>query len=512
MSDRRWWSIPRVFTFPLWHNSSSNAVANDKFNTVPSSETTAQRCSSSDEEDIEEFLEKQRNVRLSCNEVSLSSSTKSNRKYSDSKERAEQKRLTRSLSKRRSRSSSSKSSDSTKYSSFSKNSDTDNEKVIRETIYEVTSSSPPISFSFFNDANICSTDDTDRVYYNVNNSLPSSTIEEKNDEPNSDVEKDILAKTTTDDQQDDREIVATNNSATAEELLTTENNVQSSTNCRERRITKLTILLSSPREDSEEKELSETDTPQPCNEKPSVEKKEYDSEDKIPLYSVIEKNQSSRRNSLQKASQNIFDELNYTELNEFHSTASGIDKEVTNMEYCNHRAIIKTRLRKISLRRKRKTQPSLRKVNIRINNAWNSIRGWWHEEKIKLKQLRPKSFIAEEHRESPNSSEKSFYESVKHLNLNEVQNSSGDCLVDEDGYCSLELSRETTESISQYDIPNIRRRSCISEIGTMRRNPPQPPPSRNSGINAIRKNIYYLPQVSTDQLISSRFKVALVKV
>lgn len=508
MSDRRWWSIPRVFTFPLWHNSSSPAVANDKFNTIPSSETTAQRCNS-DEEDIEEFLEKQRNVRLGCTEVSLSSSIKSNRKYSDSKERAEQTRLTRSLSKRRSRSSSSKSSGSTNYSSFSKNSDTDNEKVIRETIYEVTSSSPPISFSFFNDANVSSTDDTDRVYYNVNNSFPSSTVEEKNDGPHSDVEKDILAKTTTDDQQNDHEIVAINNSATAEELFTTKNNVQTSTNSRERRITKLTILLSSPREDCEEKELSETDTPQPCNEKPSVEKKEYDSEDEIPLYSVIEKNQSSRRNSLQEASQNIFDELYYTELNEFHSTASGIDKEVTNMEYCNHRAIVKTRLRKISLRRKRKTQPSLRKVNIRINNAWNSIRGWWHEEKIKLKQLRPKSFIAEEHRESPISSEKSFYESVKHLNLNEEKNS-GDCLVDEDGYCSLELSRETTESFSQYDIPNIRRRSCVSEIDTMRRYLPHPPASRNSGINAIRKNIYYLPQVSTGQFISS--EIVLIKV
>jgi len=130
-----------MFSLPLWHSSSSAGSANtlghietnrNAAEGAPAREKVAEGASSEDE-DLEEFLEKQRSVRLGQVEVPMPSPAKSNRKYSSSDEK-----FTRSKSLRRSSRSSSKSSGSTKYSSFSRTSDTENDKAIKETIYEVS--------------------------------------------------------------------------------------------------------------------------------------------------------------------------------------------------------------------------------------------------------------------------------------------------------------------------------------------------------------------------------------
>lgn len=140
MSERRWWTLPKMFGLPLWQSGNSSSshpdsshqkVADEGAKAAPCREKAAEAVSS-DDEDLEEFLEKQRSVRLGHVEVAMPSPAKSNRKYSSSDEK-----FVRSKSRRRSRSSS-KSSGSTKYSSFSKASDNENDKAIKETIYEVS--------------------------------------------------------------------------------------------------------------------------------------------------------------------------------------------------------------------------------------------------------------------------------------------------------------------------------------------------------------------------------------
>lgn len=125
-----------MFSLPLWqsgHPDSSQQKELDEGAKPTSSRSKAAEAVSSDDEDLEEFLEKQRSVRLGHVEVTMPSPAKSNRKYSSSDEK-----FVRSKSRRRSSRSSSKSSGSTKYSSFSKASDNENDKAIKETIYEVS--------------------------------------------------------------------------------------------------------------------------------------------------------------------------------------------------------------------------------------------------------------------------------------------------------------------------------------------------------------------------------------
>lgn len=233
------------------------------------------------------------------------------------------------------------------------------------------------------------------------------------------------------------------------------------------------------------------------------------------LYSVIEK--CSHPNPCDSFVDNLDVEVDYAELGEFQQTMPSPDQaEVPNMEYCNHRARVKTRLRKISLRRKRKPQPSLKKMNVRLNRAWRSLRGWWHEEKSKLSHFAAKSASREE--ETVDSvasgsragscsapSDKSFYEALKKdegeslPREDDDDEQAADGGVDEDGYCSLEPRRRRFSSVDgarMADELTLRRKSCISELSAMRTYPPHPPP-RTAGVNAFRKSKYYPPQVST---------------
>lgn len=310
---------------------------------------------------------------------------------------------------------------------------------------------------------------------------------------------------------------------------------------KERHVTKLTILLSSVRPVSSEAEeisvepkspLPENDERLPTDETFSIasEPKPLQLEDEetspkadaensdLPneaqdlnaLYSVIEK--CSQLNP----STSFVDNVDYAELGEFQQTLPSPDQpEVPNMEYCNHRTRVKTRLRKISLRRKRKPQPSLKKMNVRLNRAWRSLRGWWHDEKSKLSHLRSKSVSKEEETMDSASgsrggscSDKSFYEALKKRESfpKEEDEEELEGGVDEDGYCSLEPRRRRYSSVECAKVADdltMRRKSCISELSAACRHPPHPPPPRTSGVNAFRKSKYYPPQVSIFRSTSS---------
>ncbi|XKL67628.1 hypothetical protein PGB90_003119 [Kerria lacca] len=559
MSDRRWWIIPKVFAFPLWSNNTIDDVKKSE-NRV-SNEKTTDLCNS-DDEDLEEFLEKQRNARLGYTDVQVPSSEKSNRKYSTDDDRADEKKLTRSKSKKQNSRSSSKSSCSTKYSSFSKSSDVEIEKTIKETIYELTGAGPQICFSFFNDAgNLVFSENKECLYDNVEN---TETVEGKYfEKANTEISltNSLENARTTNEAEDiiDNVNEVEDVNADNEQLKT---DFGDSSNSKERHVTKLTILLTpvictkmneetiveknAPTnsvaykeemkenieeellevneekqkseieeelfEENEEKQKSEIEEElfEENEEKQNSEIDEDESEenfeentnddfeteiDENPLYSVIDKQSNRRSSTAENEKLETAESVDYVELSEFQQFPSG-EAVTQNMEYCNHRVKVKTRLRKISLRRKRASQTSLKKMNLRFNKAWRSIRGWWQEEKTKLVQLRPKNFIKNDRPNSvsPDSSDRSFYESVKHLNkMQENDYSSGQ--LDEDGYCNLEprytnslKSKENTEERRK------RRKSCISELNSF--HPPYPPPPRTSGVNAFRRSRYYPPQVS----------------
>lgn len=321
---------------------------------------------------------------------------------------------------------------------------------------------------------------------------------------------------------------------------------QSDACSKERHVTKLTILLSSVRSASTEAEEISSPVARPKSSSPENDKRLPSPMDEDETFSVpsehdtkplqsedanetsaraasensdLPKDQAEEINALysviEKCSQlnpsnSFVDNVDYAELGEFQQTLPSPDQpEVPNMEYCNHRARVKTRLRKISLRRKRKPQPSLKKMNVRLNRAWRSLRGWWHEEKSKLSQLRPKSVSREEETMDSASgsrggscSDKSFYEALKKRESfpKEEDEEEVEGGVDEDGYCSLEPRRRRYSSVDGAKVADdrtLRRKSCISELSAVSRHPPHPPPPRTSGVNAFRKSKYYPPQVST---------------
>ncbi len=506
MSDRRWWSLSKVFAFPLWNHAHEENSSPMTVSPKAEHEPVA-----SDDEDIEEFLEKQRNVRLGYVEPAVAGCATSNRKYSSEEDR----RFVRSRSRRRNSRSSSKSSGSTKYSSFStgKASDAENEKSIKETIYEVTGAAQHISFSFFNDGEPSGVvGSSERVYGNIDESV----VEDENIVNSEKEPRSLTDNKITNPEQGQ-------SSDTKTDLLPPED-----TTNKERHVTKLTILLTPVKDletdDTTEPEDCKTDSPDKAVPVTSEENRETsdmieskgcitdnqegtasttdgdnvcdDNEtviDDNPLYSVIERKRSSSVVESENA--------DYAELSEFHASTSP-ETEVPGMDYCTHRARVKTRLRKISLRRKRKPQPSLKKMNLRFNKAWKSLRGWWQEEKTRLGQLRPKNFVKAGPEDSLSScSEKSFYASIKHLNqVEEHQSANGRS--EEDGYCSLEPHYSGSLKMREKKSETGRRKSCIAELSNVRRYPPHPPPPRTAGVNAFRKSRYYPPQVS--------FKIVLV--
>ncbi|XP_065216530.1 uncharacterized protein Nost isoform X2 [Planococcus citri] len=503
MSDKRWWSIPRMFVFPLWNSGTNSAVETNHVNKVNGDE----RCSpgseklslshspaesSDDDEDIEEFLEKQRNARLGCKDNIQQVSVKS-RKYStpQAEEEIPETKKVHRRSKRFSRSSSSKSSTSTKYSSAGKTSDVENEKIIKETIYEVTGSAPPISFSFFQEnpqaesegcVQISDTNNDETFYINASlTDDPINQIDQRDNPSNNVIPIDEPGNWPESSIQR-REIESPEHlSATAS---------ASGSSSKERHVTKLTILLS-PARNADPVENGEEI------------RSECGNDDDTPdcLYSVIDKNTKSRVSaSSPEPEMFLEDPLNnpdYAELSEFHSKPPA--DEVTSMEYCQHRAKFKTRFRKLSLRRKRRTstQPTLKKMNLNINRAWKSIRGWWHEEKSKLGHIRSRSFG----RDDPKSgssisscSDKSFYASIRHLDLPEEKHFTPNQL-DEDGYCTLELKTDrdlASETDKMVDSDHRPDCDAISEFSPVRRRSkaPLPPPLRMSTVNAFRKSRY----------------------
>lgn len=500
MSDKRWWSIPRMFVFPLWNSAGTSGVENhvqkapceDRCSPQADSIQSRSPDTSEDEEDMEEFLEKQRNARLGCKDNSQQVSVKS-RKYSTpvSEEVPETGKFNR-RSKRFSRSSS-KSSTSTKYSSAGKTSDVENEKIIKETIYEVTGSAPPISFSFFqenptNESEGCAeTPGTvDETLY-INSSVADDPINQI-DQP------DNTSNNVIRDQPDNWQESCTPRreiESPIDETFST-----SGSSSKERHITKLTILLSparnaDPSQSPDCDRTSEEAPQQRGNPSPTD-----------CLYSVIDKNTKTRPSTSPEPDQEILedplDNPDYAELSEFHSNPM---PEITNMEYCQHRAKLKTRFRKLSLRRKRRTssQPTLKKMNVNINRAWKSIRGWWQDEKSKLGHLRPKSFIKDDARcaSSSSCSDRSFYESIRHLDIPEEKHFTSGQL-DEDGYCTLELKTDPGVD-SETDRVDADKLECdvVSEFSTVRRRSkaPHPPPLRMSTVNAFRKS-KYIVQVS----------------
>ncbi|XP_075213015.1 nostrin [Lycorma delicatula] len=54
------------------------------------------------------------------------------------------------------------------------------------------------------------------------------------------------------------------------------------------------------------------------------------------------------------------------------------------LEYCQHRANLKTNLRRMSLMRARRSSMSIKRVRSRLGRAWKAVKGWWLEERIRL--------------------------------------------------------------------------------------------------------------------------------
>lgn len=519
-----------MFAFPLWNNSLVESVKkanSDDRSPTPCSDKSER--SSDDDEDMEEFVEKQRNARLGCRDNTQQVSVKS-RRYSTpvAEEKLDDDRKFNRRSKRRHSRSSSKSSNSTKYSSAGKTSDTDNEKIIKETIYEVTGSAPPISFSFFEESNKLpgqgvASENGEDLY--MNSSIVTEELNEPTD-PIIDDHPDHLS--ITDDHSDHLPInddclddhADSKNQSTSFQPSIPKEEIESpcremenrSTSSKERHITKLTILLSPVRNaETCDQTVSEADKQHTDDISDNYRAEECGSAENNDtcLYSVIDKNSktssvSPTRSKSETENDKCLDENpHYAELSEF-QTCSPVD-EVTNMEYCQHRAKHKMRFRKISLRRKRRAQPSLKKMNLNINRAWKSIRGWWHDEKTKLGHLRPKSFINDPKDSLSSSSERSFYESIGHLNVLEEKHYTTS-QIDEDGYCTLEPKSEGFESETDKMEGDKTDASEFTPV-RLRRKPPHPPPLRMSGVNAFRKTRYTI-QVSKN-FTSYNFKHAL---
>lgn len=503
MADKRWWSIPRVFAFPLWNNSvAENVKKGDSVERSPTPPYQLSDRSSDDEEDIEEFIEKQRNARLGCKDTSQQVSLKSKR-YSTpaAEEKVDDDKKFNRRSKRRHSRSSSKSSNSTKYSSAGKTSDTENEKIIKETIYEVTGSAPPISFSFFDEKKLNiedpETEGTEDLYIN------SSIITEEPNQPDDcadDLDDVIDTQHHVNDPDTHHELSP--EPPIPNEIESVSRRTENSSCSKERHITKLTILLSSVKHAEINDPVSETDNP---NDVSDNQPEECGCVENNDIYSIIDKTKSSVSPTRSKSTTDLngpeHETPDYAELSEFQSHVP----EVTNMEYCQHRAKHKTRFRKLSLRRKRRAQPSLKKMNLNFNRAWKSLRGWWHDEKTKLGHLRPKSFINDTKDSTSSCSDRSFYESIRHLNELDDKRFTP---IDEDGYCTLEPKSEKDFQLENDNIENDKISTCEFSPVRLRRKPPHPPPMRMSGVNAFRKSRYTI-QVSGKNFFISKIPISV---
>lgn len=54
------------------------------------------------------------------------------------------------------------------------------------------------------------------------------------------------------------------------------------------------------------------------------------------------------------------------------------------LEYCQHRANLRTNLRRLTLMKARRSSVSIKRVRSRIGRAWKAVKGWWLEERIRL--------------------------------------------------------------------------------------------------------------------------------